>query len=565
MLYAALPQAVPAVEPIFQPGGQLCSRTSQYQDRSNPGCYVTQGGTSTYNAYIPQFPRGQDPNISQTCFVASRSQTLTAYSAANPGYKVADQSGFVYLNTSRTQWPWDIPTQEAYDQLTLQGKWEQGVGDTFRFLGLSRTPPVTHPDIIVDQYGTSEKLIPFFFIVKDRVDYCQSLAAKTIFDEPIHFVFNKQDKTLFLSQVCPQIPSPIREMQANWLDSLIDWRATNPDLAEAFWQITPYNQQDQVAWMIVYIYQYYYNPIAADPQLLPDPTDIALVKLNLGGLSRGSQAQQRLKHLLIPQTITTDTPLPSGFPVTSAADIEALRQKVIAEMKRLGYETAQDCTLPEPQGEFEPGPPAGQGILAQIQTRLADFLANTTGLWFGPNDASLATVFVGRCAPEDWHQVTDAQGNFLNWTCTAQLKAPATVYLLNPEYLKDTCDEFYLGGTGSLKAHFPADLLANPDSDVPPPEAKPLLPFFEVINPGGSVYSPSRSNSDNQVNLPTVCGGEIAQAKGLTLDTKITRPNIFRIPAKTDILTNLYLPKASQTFITTISNSLTQFLRHLLP
>src|SRR3989344_3662465 len=103
------PSTAFAVEPKFEPGGALCSRNEDYPDRPNPACYVVKNGTSNYNLYIPQSPRGSDPNVSETCFEVNRSTTVTQATAG--GYQVVSEPGLIFIHTTSTEWPWSIPSQ----------------------------------------------------------------------------------------------------------------------------------------------------------------------------------------------------------------------------------------------------------------------------------------------------------------------------------------------------------------------------------------------------------------------------------------------------------------------
>ena len=141
-------EARAALAPLFEPGGQACSRTADYQDRSSPGCYVNKGGTSTYNLYIPDPqsspPRGQDPNVSQTCFVVTRGKTVTHGPDYTPDYEVVVQTNppLTFISTLETQWPWDIPEETDYKKFTLENPIAQFFADTFALQGHQPHP---HP------------------------------------------------------------------------------------------------------------------------------------------------------------------------------------------------------------------------------------------------------------------------------------------------------------------------------------------------------------------------------------------------------------------------------------
>ena len=558
LLLAAPPAAEAALAPIFQPGGQACSRTADYQDRSSPGCYVSQGGTSTYNLYVPTStsPRYDqlDPNISKTCFVVSRAKTDTEGLGYTPGYKVVKEIGPpTFISTLETQWPWDIPKETDYKKFTLDHSIAQFFADTFALQGTSRVPTQVDAKTIVDQYGPLEKLQPLLFQVKDRVDYCKLFESKKVFDETIHYSLNDESKSTSLSQVCAAIPPALREL-IHIPETLQQWYHNDPDMAEAFRRVTPYVQQDQVAWMIVYMYQYDYNPVDGDRRIVPQPTGTALIKLNLSGLSRYTQAEQRLNDSLIPSDLQSDTPLPRGFPVTNNLQLAQVQAQVMKAMKDLGYETHPfDCDLPAPDGEFEPGPPVTQE--KNLTTTIKDFFLRLIDLGQTPGfDAELGTVYVGRCRPGDWVKTFDDRDNHTGWTCTAQTQALANVYLLNPTYLRDTCKDFYLDDTGYLRAHFPQSLIETEDSEdrtspVPPPQERPLLPYFHVLEANfdpSPVSSPGRpSDPEGKVDLPTVCQGELVRAKSLSLLGKALRPQEFINRPRAQIGQTLYSAKVS--------------------
>ena len=531
--------AYAAVAPIFQPGGQACSRTADYQDRSSPGCYVSQGSTSTYNLYFPQVSYDQpDPNLSKTCFVVSRAKTETEWPGYTPGYKVVKEIGPpTFISTLETQWPWDIPEETDYKKFPLDQPLAQFFADTFALQGTSRVPPKVNLKTIVDQYGPLEKLQPLLFQVKDRVDYCKLFESKKIFDETVHYGDNQSTS---LSQVCAAIPHALREL-THIPETLSQWYHDAPDMAQAFRRLTPYVQQDQVAWMIIYMYQYDYQPIDGDRQIVPQPTGTALIKLNLSGLSRYTQAEQRLNDSLIPADLQSDTALPQGFSISNDLQLAQVQAQVLKAMKDLGYETHPfDCNLPAPDGEFEPGPPVTEAQ-KPFFTSIKDFFVKQFNCFLQGGcpkpgfDAELGSVFVGRCTPKSWTKTFDDQGNHTGWTCTAQTQALANVYLLNPTYLRDTCKDFYLDDTGYLRAHFPQTLLESQDDDtpddVPPTQEKPLLPYFHILEANfdpSPVSSPGRpSDPEGKVDLPTVCQGELAQAKSRALLRTALRPQDF--------------------------------------
>lgn len=567
-LLAPPPVAEAALAPLFEPGGQACSRTADYQDRSSPGCYVTKGGTSTYNLYIPQIPHNQvDPNISKTCFVVTRGKTVTEWPGYTPGYKLVKHSDppLTFISTLETQWPWDIPEETDYKKFTLENPIAQFFADTFALQGTSRVPVKVDAKTIVDQYGPLEKLQPLLFQVKDRVDYCKLFEAKQVFDETIHY---SDTKSTSLSQVCAAIPHALREL-VHIPETLQQWYHDAPDMAQAFRRLTPYVQNDQVGWMLVYMYQYDYNPIDGDPVIVPQPTGTALIKLNLSGLSRYTQAEQRLNDSLIPSDLQSDTPLPQGFAITNASQLAQVEAQVIKAMKDLGYETHPfDCDLPDPDGEFEPGPPVTQE--RNLTTTLKEFFLRLIGLGQPPGfDAELGTVYVGRCTPKSWTKTFDDQGNHTGWTCTALTQALANVYLLNPTYLRDTCEDFYLDNTGYLRAHFPQNLIAPENEDttspVPPAQEKPLLPFFHVLEANydpSPVSSPGRGpDPEGKVDLPTVCQGELAQVKSRALLRYALSPQDFVDRSNT---AQKYYFKLSPTspFLSTITDFIRSLFTH---
>lgn len=551
-----------ALAPLFEPGGQACSRTADYQDRSSPGCYVTKGGTSTYNLYIPDPqsspPRGQDPNVSETCFVVSRPLTDTKGAGYTPGYELLKDFGITPVSTAITQWPWDIPQEDDYKTIAPI---QQFFADTFGLQGTTRRPPSPQPQILVDQYGPLEKLQPLLFQVKDRVDYCKLFEAKQVFDETIDYSLNGVNKSAPLSQVCAAIPAPIRQL-ANLPDNLKAWYEADPDMAEAFHRLTPYIQQDQVAWMRVCMYPYQYEPVDGPRTINPQSTDCAFIKLNLAGLSRYTQAEQRLNDSLIPSDLQSDTPIPSGFPITNPSQLSHLEDQVSQAMTALGYDIPFDCDLPSPEGEFEPGPPTT--TTESLWVKFKRFISQALNIRSDTYDAELGTKFVGRCTPGDWTKVFDAEGHHIGWTCTVPGQALANVYLLNPEYLRATCQDFYLDPAGYLRAHFPQTLidqsLTNTNTTtITPPQEKPLLPTFLVFPPPkGTVSSPGNPPSANEVYLPTVCQGELALAKNQTLLRQALRPQDFRDPRNT---IQVYLGKFSPTspFLSTVTN----FIRSL--
>lgn len=533
-----------ALAPLFEPGGQACSRTADYQDRSSPGCYTP----GTYNVYIPQFPRDQDPNVSQTCFVVSRSLTDTKGPGYAPSYEILRDFSFTSVSTAITQWPWDIPQEEDYKTIAPV---QQYFADTFGLQGTTRRPPSPQPQILVDQYGPLEKLQPLLFQVKDRVDYCKLFESKKIFDETINYSLNGEDKTASLSQVCAKIPLHVKAL-IDLPNALSQWHQDNPDMAEAFHRLTPYVQQDQVAWMRVCMYPYQYEPIDGPRTINPQSTGCAFIKLNLAGLSRYTQAEQRLNDSLIPSDLQSDTPLPSGFPITNDSQLAQVQTQISQAMAALGYDTPFDCNLPPPDGEFEPGPPTTTN--ESLWVKFKRFISKALDIRSGTYDAELSTEFVGRCQPEDWTKTFDDRDNHTGWTCTTQAQALANVYLLNPTYLRDTCKDFYLDPAGYLRAHFPQTLLDQSltgTTTITPPQEKPLLPTFLVF--GGTVSSPGNPPSPNEVYLPTVCQGEVALAKNQTLLRQALRPQDFLDPRNT---IQVYLGKFSpaSTFLSRVSD-----------
>lgn len=556
-----------ALAPLFEPGGQACSRTADYQDRSSPGCYVTQGGSSIYNLYIPNPDgprRGQDPNVSQTCFVITRAKTVTESPNYTPDYQIVKSLDppLTFISTMKTEWPWDIPEETDYKKITLENPIAQFFADTFALQGTSRIPVKVNPQTIVDQYGPLEKLQPLLFQVKDRVDYCKLFESKKIFDETIHYALNGEVQSISLSQVCAAIPQALRQLTAI-PETLTQWYQDDPAMALAFRRLTPYVQQDQVAWLVIYMYEQFFDPIDGPPRLLPRPTGRAIVKLNLAGLSRYTQAQQRLNDSLIPESLQSDTALPQGFPITQLTNLGQLEQHVLQVMKDLGYENEpQPCDISKNfDGEFQPGPPVTEK--QRLLTSLKEFIfGRKTGF-----DAELGTVTVGRCSPQNWTKTFDADGHQTGWSCTAILQAVANVYLLNPTYLRDTCQDLYLDPTGYFRAHFPQSLIepedTNTTSPVPPAQEKPLLPFFHVLEANadpGPVSSPSRPNDpEGKVDLPTVCQGELVRAQSLALLGKALRPQEFVNQPQANIGKALYSAKVSAGFI----SRLTDFIRSL--